>query len=80
MKAHYPHPFDPKNKAEIIRQWERICRTKCPINSPHDVDKDYIGTFVEYTFIDKNNGIFRLEGMENDTLIPLIKFVNKEVE
>lgn len=39
MKVHYPHPFDPKNKVEIIRQWERICRTKCPINSPHDVDK-----------------------------------------
>lgn len=53
MKVHYPHPFDPKNKVEIIRQWERICRTKCPINSPHDVDKDYIGTFVEYTFIDR---------------------------
>lgn len=53
MNIHYPHPYDPKNKAVIIRQWERICRTKCPINSPHNVDKDYIGTFVEYTFIDK---------------------------
>ncbi|UJD20325.1 hypothetical protein T47t1_112 [Escherichia phage T4] len=39
MNIHYPHPYDPKNKAVIIRQWERICRTKCPINSPHDVDK-----------------------------------------
>ena len=48
MKVHYPHPFDPKNKAVILR------RTKCPINSPHNVDKDYLGTFVEYTYIDKN--------------------------
>lgn len=54
MKAHYPHPFDPKNKAVILRQWQRVCRTKCPINSQHNVDKNYLGTFVEYTYIDKN--------------------------
>ena len=54
MKVHYPHPFDPKNKTVILRQCQRVCRTKCPINSPHNVDKDYLGTFVEYTYIDKN--------------------------
>ncbi|QBQ80186.1 hypothetical protein HOV53_gp033 [Escherichia phage vB_EcoM_Schickermooser] len=43
MKVHYPHPFDPKKKAVILRQWQRVCRTKCPINSPHNVDKDYLG-------------------------------------
>jgi hypothetical protein len=42
--------------------------------------KEKISNRIIDTFIDKNNGIFRLEGMENDTLIPLIKFVNKEVE
>ncbi|UYM28764.1 hypothetical protein [Serratia phage vB_SspM_LC53] len=51
--AYYPHPFDPKNKSVIIRKWEERRRTKCPIDSPHDVDKWYIGTFIEYTFIDK---------------------------
>lgn len=51
--AHYPHPFDPKNQAKIIRQWTEKRSTKCPINSPHNVDKFYMGTFIEYTFIDK---------------------------
>lgn len=54
MKVHYPHPFDPKNKAVIIREWSEIRRTKCPINTPHDVERYYWGHFIEYTFIDKN--------------------------
>ena len=51
--THHPHPFDPKNKPTIIRQWEETRTTKCPIKSPHSVEKLYIGTFVEYKFIDK---------------------------
>ena len=39
--------------------------------------KEKISNRIMDTFIDKNNGIFKLEGMENDTLIRLIKFVNK---
>lgn len=54
MKAHYPHPFDPKNKAEIIRRWTETRVTKCPIKSQHNTYKWYIGEYVEYTFIDKN--------------------------
>ncbi|AIZ02458.1 hypothetical protein AVV67_gp114 [Escherichia phage vB_EcoM_VR25] len=57
MKAHYPHPFDPKNKATIIRHWSETRITKCPIKSPHNVDKWYIGEYVEYTFIDKNKRV-----------------------
>lgn len=51
--SYYPHPFDPKNKATIIRRWEERRKTCCPIKSPHNVDKWYVGTFVEYTFLDK---------------------------
>jgi hypothetical protein len=42
--------------------------------------KEKISTRIIDSFIDKNNGIFRLEGMENDTLISLIKFVNRDSE
>lgn len=51
--TYYPHPFDPKNNSNIIRVWKERRKTKCPIKSPHDVDKWYEGTFVEYRFIDK---------------------------
>lgn len=51
---HYPHPYNPKNKTTIIRKWVETRTTKCPINSPHNVNKLYEGTFIEYTFIDKN--------------------------
>ncbi|QIN97784.1 hypothetical protein PhiZZ30_113 [Serratia phage PhiZZ30] len=53
MNVHYPHPYDQKNKAVIIREWEEIRQTKCPINTPHNVERRYLGRFMEYTFIDK---------------------------
>ncbi len=56
------------------------------ITTPYTLIKEIINLFfykekisnrVLDTFIDKNNGIFRLEGTENDTLTTLIKYVNK---
>ncbi|ARB05897.1 hypothetical protein fHeYen901_124 [Yersinia phage fHe-Yen9-01] len=52
MKVHYPHPFDPKWKAIIHRIWSETRFTKCPIKSDVE-EKEYAGTFVEYTYIDK---------------------------
>lgn len=54
MITHHPHPYDPKNKSTIIREWTEVRRTKCPIKSPHQVDRFYQGHYVEYKFIDKN--------------------------
>lgn len=59
--THYIHPFDPKNKANIHRRWIETRKTKCPINSPHNVDRWYIGEYVEYTFIDKKKRVQYVE-------------------
>lgn len=51
MAAHYPHPFDPKNKAVIHRRWIEERTTKCPIPAAAKYNKRYVAEFVEYTFI-----------------------------
>lgn len=53
MQVHYPHYYDPKNKPEIIRIWEEVRYTKCPIIGADVQEKAYLGKFVEYTFINK---------------------------
>lgn len=51
--THYPHPYDPKNKARIIRKWRSLRKTKCPIVGFLGKEKQYVGQYVEYTFINK---------------------------
>lgn len=53
MQVHYPHYTDPKNKPTIIRKWTERRFTKCPIPGAKVTEKEYEGTFVEYTFINK---------------------------
>ncbi|BBC78174.1 Hypothetical protein KNT65_gp126 [Escherichia phage EcS1] len=60
MKIHYPHPFDPKNKATIIRQWQEVRKTRCPIISKVQ-EKEYLGTFIEYNYIDKKKRTQHIE-------------------
>lgn len=53
MEVHHPHPYDPKNKGTIIRVWKERRFTKCPIVGADVTEKEYEGTFIEYTFINK---------------------------
>lgn len=53
MRTHYPHPYDPTNKGVIIREWVERRFTKCPIVGSTAEEKEYEGTFLEYTFINK---------------------------
>lgn len=53
MKVHYPHCYDPKNKPVIIRKWVERRFTKCPILNSKVKEKEYEGTFVEYTYVNK---------------------------
>lgn len=52
-EPYYPHPFDPKNKATIHRQWIETRMTKCPVPGTEAYNKKYTAEFVEYTFINK---------------------------
>lgn len=60
MEPYYPHPYNPKNKAEIIRKWCEIRTTKCPIVGVDVSVKSYRGTFVEYTFVNKNKKVIHV--------------------
>lgn len=51
MATHYPHPFDPANKAVIHRRWIEERVTNCPILAAAKYNKRYRAEFVEYTFI-----------------------------
>lgn len=51
--VHYPHCYDPQNKPEIIRIWEEVRETKCPIEGYTGKEFKYLGKFVEYTFLNK---------------------------
>lgn len=51
--THYPHPFVPKHKSEIHRQWKEIREAKCPIVGSKTSTYTYEGTFIEYTYINK---------------------------
>lgn len=53
-QPHYPHPYDPKNKAVIHRIWKEKRKTYCPVAGANVKVHTYIGTFVEYTFKDKS--------------------------
>lgn len=52
-KVHYPHYADPKNKPVILRKWQEVRWTKCPIVGSTVEEKQYRGTFVEYTYVNK---------------------------
>lgn len=51
MTTHYPHPFDPKNKATIHRRWVETRMTNCPVPAAAKYNKKYTAEFIEYTFI-----------------------------
>lgn len=53
MEVYQPHPFRPENKSTIHRIYDERCWTKCPIPDANVTEKEYIGTFVDYTFINK---------------------------
>lgn len=53
--VYYPHCFDPKNKTEILRKWEEVRQSKCPITG--NGGPKYKGTFVEYTFVNKRGKV-----------------------
>lgn len=53
MQIHYPHYTDPKNKPTVIRKWTERRTTKSPMANSTVKEKEYEGTFVEYTFINK---------------------------
>lgn len=53
MNVHYPHCYDPKRSPEIIRIWKERRFTKCPIIGANVTEKEYEGTFVEYTYLNK---------------------------
>lgn len=50
MAVHYPHPFDPKNKAVIHRRWTETRTTKCPVPAAQKYNRKYTAEFIEYTF------------------------------
>lgn len=51
MQIHYPHYTDPKNKPTVIRKWTERRFTKNPIKGSTVQEKEYLGTFVEYTYV-----------------------------
>lgn len=53
IKVHYPHPYDPIWRPEIIRVWTEQRKTHSPIEAGRIYDKTYVGTFCEYTYINK---------------------------
>lgn len=53
VEPHYPHPFDPKNRATIHLRWQEVRQTKCPIPDPNVKEKLYLGDFIEYSYINK---------------------------
>lgn len=62
-EPHYPHPFDPKNKATIHRQWVETRMTKCPIPAAAQYNKKYTAEFIEYTFINNKGKEVYVEEM-----------------
>ncbi|AJD81925.1 hypothetical protein YenMTG1_115 [Yersinia phage vB_YenM_TG1] len=58
--THYPHPFVPKHKSEIHRQWKEIREAKCPIVGAKTSTYTYEGTFIEYTYINKKGKFMSL--------------------
>ena len=49
--THYPHPYDPKSRAVILKKWQAIRQAKCPIRGVNT--HTYKGTYVEYIFFNK---------------------------